>query len=82
MWKIAVKHQIGLSEIISANPQIKNPALIYPNQKLTIPNIDDVKSLENEVIKLVNAERAKQAFLPIRLIGNYQELQDWSLKIW
>lgn len=59
MWAIAVKHQIGLSEIISANPQIKNPALIYPNQKLTIPNIDDVKSIENEVIKLVNAERAK-----------------------
>lgn len=60
MWKIAVKHQIGLSEIIAANPQIKNPALIYPNQKLTIPNIDDVKSVENEVIKLVNAERSKQ----------------------
>jgi uncharacterized YkwD family protein len=60
MWKIAVKHQIGLSEIIAANPQIKNPALIYPNQKLTIPNIDDVKSVENEVIKLVNAERSKK----------------------
>ena len=60
MWKIAVKYQIGLSEIIAANPQIKNPALIYPNQKLTIPNIDDVKALENEVIRLVNAERAKQ----------------------
>lgn len=66
MWKIAVKHQIGLSEIISANPQIKNPALIYPNQKLTIPNIDDVKSLENEVIKLVNAERAKQGLSPLK----------------
>ncbi|HHW67185.1 MAG: hypothetical protein PWP07_1684 [Epulopiscium sp.] len=60
MWKIAVKYQIGLSEIISANPQIKNPALIYPNQKITIPNIDDIKAEENEVIRLVNAERAKQ----------------------
>ena len=29
LWKIAVKYQIGLSEIISANPQIKNPSLIY-----------------------------------------------------
>ena len=60
MWKIAVKYQIGLSEIISANPQIKNPALIYPGQKLTIPNIDAVKAQENEVIRLVNVERSKQ----------------------
>lgn len=59
MWKIAVKYQIGLSEIIAANPQIKNPALIYPGQKITIPNIDDVKALENEVIRLVNVQRAK-----------------------
>ncbi|WHH61034.1 SafA/ExsA family spore coat assembly protein [Petroclostridium sp. X23] len=59
MWKIAVKYQIGLSEIIAANPQIKNPALIYPGQKITVPNIDDIKVQENEVIRLVNAERAK-----------------------
>ena len=60
MWKIAVKYQVGISEIISANPQIKNPNLIYPGQKINIPNIDDVKTLENEVIKLVNAERSKR----------------------
>jgi spore coat assembly protein SafA len=60
MWKIAVKYEVGLSEIISLNPQIKNPALIYPGQKLTIPNIDDIKALENQVIKLVNAERSKR----------------------
>lgn len=60
MWKIAVKYQIGISELIKANPQIKNPSLIYPGQKITIPNIDDVKSLEAEVVRLVNAERAKR----------------------
>jgi uncharacterized YkwD family protein/spore coat assembly protein SafA len=60
LWKIAVKHQIDLSEIISANPQIKNPSLIYPGQKITVPNIDDIKALENEVIRLVNSERAKK----------------------
>lgn len=58
MWKIANKYQVGLSEIISANPQIKNPALIYPGQKLTIPSIPDVKSQEDEVIRLVNIQRA------------------------
>jgi len=59
MWKIAVRYQIGISELIAANIHIKNPDLIYPGQKLTIPNIDDIKAQENEVIRLVNAERAK-----------------------
>lgn len=59
MWKIAVKYEVGISEIISANPQIKNPDLIYPGQKINIPKLDDIKSQENEVIRLVNAERAK-----------------------
>jgi uncharacterized YkwD family protein/spore coat assembly protein SafA len=59
MWKIAVKYQVGLSEIKAANPQIKNYALIYPGQKLSIPNAADVQAQENEVIRLVNVERAK-----------------------
>lgn len=59
MWKIAVRYQIGVSELIQANPQIKNPNLIYPGQKINIPSIDDVKALENEVIRLTNIERSK-----------------------
>lgn len=59
LWKIAVRYQIGLSEIISANPQFKNPALIYPGQKVTIPTIDNVKSIESQVIQLTNQQRAK-----------------------
>lgn len=70
LWKIAVKYQIGLSEIISANPQIKNPSLIYPGQKITVPNIDDIKALENEVIKLVNSERAKNGLPALK--ANWQ----------
>ncbi|PAB60441.1 SafA/ExsA family spore coat assembly protein [Anaeromicrobium sediminis] len=70
MWKIAVKYQIGLSEIISSNPQIKNPALIYPGQKLNIPNIADVKNLENEVIRLVNVERSKNGLPALK--ANWQ----------
>jgi uncharacterized YkwD family protein/spore coat assembly protein SafA len=60
MWKIAMKYQIGVSEIINANSHIENPDLIYPNQKLKIPNIDDLKSIEQTVITLVNKERAKR----------------------
>lgn len=59
LWKIAVKYQIGLSEIIGANPQIKNPALIYPGDKVTVPNINEIKTVEAEVIRLTNLERVK-----------------------
>lgn len=65
LWKIAVKYEIGLSEIINANKQIKNPSLIYPGQKINIPNIDTVKALEDKVIKLVNAERSKNGLPPL-----------------
>lgn len=58
MWKIAVKYQIGISELIEANPSITNPALIYVGQKINIPSIDDVKTLEQQVIDLVNKQRS------------------------
>ncbi len=58
MWKIAVKYQVGLSEIKSANPQIKNPDLIYPGQILSIPTVDATTlSYEKEVVRLVNEIR-------------------------
>ncbi len=66
MWKIAVRYQIGVSEIISANRQIANPNIIIPGQKLTIPNINDVKKLESEVVRLVNIERAKRGLAPLK----------------
>ncbi|MBQ8173858.1 MAG: SafA/ExsA family spore coat assembly protein [Clostridia bacterium] len=60
MWKIAVKYEVGLDELKKANPQIANPALIYPGQVLTVPTLDStVTAYEQEVIRLVNAERAK-----------------------
>ena len=55
MWKISVKSEQGLSEIIGANPQIKNPALIYPGQLVNIPEADaGVNNFETEVVRLVN----------------------------
>ena len=68
MWKIAVKYKVGLSEIINANPQVKNPALIYPNQILHIPVTDvAVTSYEQQVADLVNAERAKAGLPALKL---------------
>lgn len=66
MWKLAVKYQVGTSEIISANPQIANPNLIYPGQSLNIPQVSDtVLSYENEVIRLVNEIRTKNGLKPL-----------------
>ena len=66
MWKLAVKYQIGTSEIISANPQISNPDLIYPGQVLTIPQLDSsVTAFEAEVIRLVNQIRTQNGLKPL-----------------
>ncbi len=60
MWKIAVRYEVGLSEIKKANPQIQTPDLIYPGQILNVPTTDDtVVSYEREVIRLVNEIRAE-----------------------
>ncbi|MBE6645429.1 MAG: SafA/ExsA family spore coat assembly protein [Ruminococcaceae bacterium] len=72
MWKIAVKYQVGLSELKSANPQIENPALIYPGQLITIPTLDSsVSEYESEVVRLVNVERARYGLSPLK--------EDWQL---
>ncbi|HHT83927.1 MAG: SafA/ExsA family spore coat assembly protein [Christensenellales bacterium] len=65
MWKIAVRYQTGLSEIIKANPHIKNPSLIYPGQRITIPNAAPLKSIEDEVVRLTNLERTKRGLQPL-----------------
>lgn len=72
MWKIAVKYEVGLSEIKAANPQISNPNLIYPGQVLNIPAGDpSVFSYEKEVVRLINE---------IRVQNGLKELTyDWEL---
>lgn len=72
MWKIAVRYEVGLSEIKSANKHIVNPDLIYPGQVLNIPKTDTaVVNYENEVIRLVNEIRVKN--------GLNELTADWEL---
>ncbi len=66
IWKIAVKYETGVSEILAKNPQVKNPSLIYPGQKLTIPDQSSVKALEAEVVRLVNIERSKKGLQALK----------------
>lgn len=72
MWRIAVKYEVGISEIKGANPHIKNPDLIYPGQIIYLPSVDSlVDGYEREVVRLVNEIRAGQGLRAL----NY----DWEL---
>ena len=72
LWRIAVKYKVGLSEIKSANPHIKNYDLIYPGDVINIPEKDsEASNFESEVIRLVNAERAKYGLSELK--------EDWQL---
>lgn len=66
MWKIAVRYQIGVTELIKANPQLRNPNMIYVGQRINIPSIDDVKALEQQVIDLVNKQRAARGLQQLK----------------
>ncbi|EON70145.1 SafA/ExsA family spore coat assembly protein [Lysinibacillus sphaericus] len=70
LWKIAVKNQTGVQELIDANPQLANPNQINPGQKINIPTKEQV-TVEQEVVKLVNAERAKAGLSALK--------EDWEL---
>lgn len=72
LWKLAVKYQVGLSEIKSANPTIKNYDLIYPGQQINIPTVSSTTTAyETEVVRLVNQRRAEHGLKPLT--------QDWQL---
>lgn len=70
LWLIANTYQIGLSEIITSNPQLKNPNMIYPGQIIYIPQISEIKSIEEQVISLTNIERKKAGLSPLK--GNWE----------
>lgn len=72
LWRIAVKYEVGLSEIKAANTHIKNYDLIYPGDTINIPEKDkDASSFEAEVIRLVNIERARYGLSELK--------EDWQL---
>ena len=55
LWKIAARYKIGISEIISANKNLKNPNIINAGDTIEVPTADpSVQEYEAEVIRLVN----------------------------
>lgn len=66
MWKIAQQYQAGITEIINLNSHITNPHFIYPGQRITIPSAAAEQSAEEQVVQLVNKERAKYGLKPLK----------------
>ena len=67
LWKIAVKYEVGLSEIKSANPEIENYSLIYPGDVINIPTQNSsVLSFEAEVVRIVNEKRSQNGLKPLK----------------
>ena len=72
LWRIAAKHSVGLSELKSANPSIRNYDLIYPGQIINIPTLpSSVTEFEGEVVRLVNEICKSYGLQPL--------IQDWQL---
>ena len=70
LWKIAVKNEVGVTELVSLNPTLENPDLIYPGQQLVIAE-NEQATVEEEVVRLVNVERANASLAPLEI--------DWEL---
>ena len=79
LWKLAVRYQVGTSELIDANPQLADPNLLYPGDVLTVPTTDSaVRAYEQEVIRLVNAERAKYDLAPLTENWELSRVARWK----
>jgi uncharacterized YkwD family protein len=70
MYAIAKRFEISYSELLKANPSIKNPAMIYVGQKITIPDTKSLTSYEQQVFELVNRERASRGLATFKYSNN------------
>ncbi|KRF13486.1 CAP domain-containing protein [Paenibacillus sp. Soil787] len=79
MWLISKKYGVSLSSLIKANPQIANPNVIWSGMSLNIPGstssnagtktpvttAPSQSTFANQVVNLVNQERAKAGLRPL-----------------
>ena len=68
--KIALNFELGVDEIINVNPGI-DPYNLKIGQIIKIPDLSYIKSLQEEVVRLTNIERAKVGVPPL--------VSDWQI---
>ncbi|HET7578206.1 MAG TPA: LysM peptidoglycan-binding domain-containing protein [Bacillales bacterium] len=94
MWGISQKFNVNYSALMNANPQIKNPSVIYAGETVNIPgqghsttsNTNSSSSsssksgalsqYEQEVVNLVNQQRAKHGLQPLKVTTNLSKMAD------
>ena len=67
MWGIAKKFEISLAELIKANSNISDPSRIYVGQTVLIPDASSLATHEQQVLTLVNQERANRGLAALTL---------------
>lgn len=75
MWRISRSYGISLEELIKANPQVKNPDLIYPGDILEVPVTEAPPEPDKgaaggavtDVLRLTNDYRARQGLAALSL---------------
>lgn len=70
MWRIGQNHGVALDDIIEANPQVKNPDLIYPGDVLHVPGDEQTEYKSDKVwgvLSATNSYRAKNGRSPLVL---------------
>lgn len=70
MSGIAKRFEISYAELLKANPNITNPAMIYVGQKITIPDANSLSSYEQQVFELVNKERVARGLATFKYNNN------------
>ncbi|MDD3839486.1 MAG: M14 family metallopeptidase [Clostridia bacterium] len=75
LYTIAQRFNITLNQLLAANPQITNPALIYPGQVINIPSANEIvnplQPYTYEVMSRdINQLKQRYTFLQSTSIGN------------
>jgi len=74
LWGISVKYNTEIAQIRKYNPQLVNTDSIKVGDVLTIPTMDSLKALENEVVRLVNVQRSRNGLAPLVANANLSRI--------
>ena len=71
LWKIALNKGVELNTLIQSNPQVSNPHLIFPGQKITVPGLKNAEKgitlsiSEKSLLELTNKKRINVGLKPL-----------------